>query len=74
MSGSAAGASGTVPSPFAAGNHAEPSIARSYCVHVSPSCSPFSRRSKLPSLPPRLSIACTIVASRVRGVTGLPFS
>ena len=72
--GSAAGASGTSLSPFAAGNHADPSIARSYCVQVAPSCRAFWRRSKLPSFPPRLSIACTIVASRVRGVTGLPFS
>ena len=36
--------------------------------------SDFSSRSKLPSLPPRLSIACTSVASRVHGTTGLPCS
>ena len=40
----------------------------------SPSASAFSRRSKLPSLPPRLSTMCTSVASRVHGTTGLPCS
>ena len=39
-----------------------------------PSGSSRSIRSKLPSVPPRLSIACTSVASRVAGTTGEPFS
>ena len=41
---------------------------------VLPGASSFSRRSKLPSRPPRLSIMCTSVASRVQGTTGLPCS
>src|SRR2546429_5397919 len=67
-------ATGASVSASAGGNHADPSIARSYWVQAAPSGRPFSSRSKLPSLPPRLSIAWTSVASRVQGVTGLPFS
>ena len=47
---------------------------RSKRDQLSPSASSFSRRSKLPSLPPRLSIEWTRVASRVAGTTGEPCS
>ena len=41
---------------------------------VEPSGSSFSSRSNEPSRPPRLSIMCTSVASRVHGTTGEPCS
>ena len=47
---------------------------RSKRDQASPSGSSRSIRSKLPSVPPRLSIAWTSVASRVAGTTGEPFS
>src|SRR5207248_7390837 len=61
------------PSPRVA-KYAGPARARSNCDQRSPPARPLSSRSKLPSRPPRLSIMCTSVASRVHGTTGLPCS
>ena len=47
---------------------------RSKSDQLAPSARLFSIRSKLPRLPPRLSMKCTSVASRVHGTTGLPCS
>ena len=55
-------------------NHAPPPSTRSQPDQLEPSGSSFSSRSKEPSLPPRLSIMCTSVASRVHGTTGEPCS
>ena len=54
--------------------YAAESMPRSKRDQDSPSGSSRSIRSKLPSLPPRLSIVWTSVASRVAGTTGEPFS
>ncbi len=65
------------PSPYAAARsekYAPPPSARSNPDQRSPWRSSFSRRSKEPNRPPRLSIMCTRVASRVHGSTGLPCS